>query len=412
MARFAVWSWSIWSLYVSQLENVVSCLSLLNSLGVAIEGVSASDVCEGNLKSILGLFFSLSRYKQKQRQQQKHLHESALATSANSKWVCIVVAPKHIFLWHHALGRKRLFIRATIFCDVSGCHLRRPGNAALEFQLRHKETQTPRVIITYYSVHWIYIRALGTVIFHRLIIITLSCVLPQWVISNALFEDNSLSLHAYYFLLSLFRFTVKLYRIPFTPYKLKFLRRVKTNTHNLIEISFTVASKTGSRPENLSSSRPNSSIGTHIPAVKPTGVYNDKTQRWNFNGRPFDCTKNLLFCRSGIRPPSIVGLSTLNSSSINNNSVILTNDVSSTAKKANSNNARIYNSSSISTTPRLNKQGTWHQNIICYCVWLLFCSGCWLKAHKLFQWIQFCTLWEKWLLNKHIKHSVSKINLN
>jgi hypothetical protein len=68
-----------------QLENVVSCLSLLNSLGVAIEGVSASDVCEGNLKSILGLFFSLSRYKQKQRQQQKHLHESAVATSANSK---------------------------------------------------------------------------------------------------------------------------------------------------------------------------------------------------------------------------------------------------------------------------------------------------------------------------------------
>jgi len=73
-------------LILLQLENVVGCLSLLNSLGVAIEGVTASDVCEGNLKSILGLFFSLSRYKQKQRLQQKQFQESALAPPANSKY--------------------------------------------------------------------------------------------------------------------------------------------------------------------------------------------------------------------------------------------------------------------------------------------------------------------------------------
>ncbi|XP_059490670.1 protein sickie isoform X2 [Neocloeon triangulifer] len=71
------------------LENVISCLSLLESIGVAIEGVTATDVCEGNLKSILGLFFSLSRYKQKQRreQQQKQSQDSAtpVTTASNSK---------------------------------------------------------------------------------------------------------------------------------------------------------------------------------------------------------------------------------------------------------------------------------------------------------------------------------------
>lgn len=112
-------------IFVLQLENVVSCLSLLNSLGVAIEGVSASDVCEGNLKSILGLFFSLSRYKQKQRQQQqKHLHESAVATSANSKYERSFSLSLHFPLCHRQRRarprphKKRLLIimRDSISC--------------------------------------------------------------------------------------------------------------------------------------------------------------------------------------------------------------------------------------------------------------------------------------------------------
>ncbi|XP_065352574.1 neuron navigator 3 isoform X11 [Cloeon dipterum] len=64
------------------LENVISCLSLLESIGVAIEGVTATDVCEGNLKSILGLFFSLSRYKQKQRREQQQQQKQQAADSA------------------------------------------------------------------------------------------------------------------------------------------------------------------------------------------------------------------------------------------------------------------------------------------------------------------------------------------
>ncbi|XP_069128719.1 neuron navigator 2-like isoform X7 [Argopecten irradians] len=52
-------------------ENINTCLTFLATLGVNVEGLSAKDIKEGNLKSILGLFFSLSRFKQ----QQKSLHQ-------------------------------------------------------------------------------------------------------------------------------------------------------------------------------------------------------------------------------------------------------------------------------------------------------------------------------------------------
>ncbi|XP_012942982.1 putative uncharacterized protein DDB_G0271606 [Aplysia californica] len=56
-------------------ENINTSLSFLANLGVSVDGVSAKDIKDGNLKSILGLFFSLSRYKQQQKtlqqQQQK-----------------------------------------------------------------------------------------------------------------------------------------------------------------------------------------------------------------------------------------------------------------------------------------------------------------------------------------------------
>jgi neuron navigator 2 len=54
-----------------QLGNIKSCLDLLETLGIALDGITAHDIKEGNLKAILGLFFALSKYKQKQKQQQK-----------------------------------------------------------------------------------------------------------------------------------------------------------------------------------------------------------------------------------------------------------------------------------------------------------------------------------------------------
>ncbi|KAG0427957.1 hypothetical protein HPB47_025042, partial [Ixodes persulcatus] len=49
------------------LDNINACLTYLGALGVCVEGVTAKDIREGNLKTILGLFFTLSRYKQAQK---------------------------------------------------------------------------------------------------------------------------------------------------------------------------------------------------------------------------------------------------------------------------------------------------------------------------------------------------------
>uniref|UniRef100_A0A3Q2Q1J6 Neuron navigator 3 n=1 Tax=Fundulus heteroclitus TaxID=8078 RepID=A0A3Q2Q1J6_FUNHE len=53
------------------IENIDACLSFLAAKGVNIQGLSAEEIRNGNLKAILGLFFSLSRYKQQQQQAQR-----------------------------------------------------------------------------------------------------------------------------------------------------------------------------------------------------------------------------------------------------------------------------------------------------------------------------------------------------
>ncbi|MFT7796689.1 neuron navigator 3 [Arapaima gigas] len=54
------------------IENVDACLSFLQARGVNIQGLSAEEIRNGNLKTILGLFFSLSRFKQQQQHQQQY----------------------------------------------------------------------------------------------------------------------------------------------------------------------------------------------------------------------------------------------------------------------------------------------------------------------------------------------------
>uniref|UniRef100_A0A8C9N2M4 Calponin-homology (CH) domain-containing protein n=1 Tax=Serinus canaria TaxID=9135 RepID=A0A8C9N2M4_SERCA len=59
-------------LFMLQIENVDVCLSFLAARGVNVQGLSAEEIRNGNLKAILGLFFSLSRYKQQQHHQQQY----------------------------------------------------------------------------------------------------------------------------------------------------------------------------------------------------------------------------------------------------------------------------------------------------------------------------------------------------
>uniref|UniRef100_A0A8C0UHC3 Neuron navigator 2 n=1 Tax=Cyanistes caeruleus TaxID=156563 RepID=A0A8C0UHC3_CYACU len=61
------------------IENIDACLSFLAAKGINIQGLSAEEIRNGNLKAILGLFFSLSRYKQQQQQQQPQHHPSQQA---------------------------------------------------------------------------------------------------------------------------------------------------------------------------------------------------------------------------------------------------------------------------------------------------------------------------------------------
>ncbi|CAH1798480.1 unnamed protein product [Owenia fusiformis] len=76
------------------IENIEACLSYLANLGVNIDGLSAKAIHNGNLKGILGLFFSLSRYKQQQKnniqaqqqrqQQQQRKQQSTRSTTSGA----------------------------------------------------------------------------------------------------------------------------------------------------------------------------------------------------------------------------------------------------------------------------------------------------------------------------------------
>ncbi|XP_008954161.3 neuron navigator 2 isoform X3 [Pan paniscus] len=60
------------------IENIDACLNFLAAKGINIQGLSAEEIRNGNLKAILGLFFSLSRFKQQQQQPQKQHLSSPL----------------------------------------------------------------------------------------------------------------------------------------------------------------------------------------------------------------------------------------------------------------------------------------------------------------------------------------------
>ncbi|XP_045887865.1 neuron navigator 2 [Micropterus dolomieu] len=67
------------------IENIDACLSFLAAKGVNIQGLSSEEIRNGNLKAILGLFFSLSRYKQQQQQAQKQISQPSLPPAAQSQ---------------------------------------------------------------------------------------------------------------------------------------------------------------------------------------------------------------------------------------------------------------------------------------------------------------------------------------
>ncbi|XP_037102398.1 neuron navigator 2 isoform X3 [Syngnathus acus] len=67
------------------IENIDVCLSFLAAKGVNTQGLSSEEIRNGNLKAILGLFFSLSRFKQQQQQSQRHNPQPAPAPTSQPR---------------------------------------------------------------------------------------------------------------------------------------------------------------------------------------------------------------------------------------------------------------------------------------------------------------------------------------
>ncbi|XP_055335576.1 neuron navigator 3-like isoform X2 [Paramacrobiotus metropolitanus] len=71
------------------LDNISVCLKCIDNLGVNTEGLQAEDIKNGNLRAILGLFFSLSRYKQQKKA------ASQLASAAQPHFPSVPPNPAH-----------------------------------------------------------------------------------------------------------------------------------------------------------------------------------------------------------------------------------------------------------------------------------------------------------------------------
>ncbi|XP_053361490.1 neuron navigator 2 isoform X2 [Clarias gariepinus] len=95
------------------IENIDACLGFLAAKGVNIKGLCAEEIRSGNLKAILGLFFSLSRYKQqqqnatlKQANDETHILQTARVRSASpaqahSPWCTSHAPPCSVHIHKH-----------------------------------------------------------------------------------------------------------------------------------------------------------------------------------------------------------------------------------------------------------------------------------------------------------------------
>ncbi|KAL1486039.1 hypothetical protein MTO96_031557 [Rhipicephalus appendiculatus] len=85
-------------IFTLQVNNISACLTHLRSIGVTFDGVTSKEIREGNLKAILGLFFSLSRYKQAQKA------VAAATAAASSGTVTKAASRQHLQSSHGSLA--------------------------------------------------------------------------------------------------------------------------------------------------------------------------------------------------------------------------------------------------------------------------------------------------------------------
>lgn len=78
------------------IENIDACLGFLVAKGVNIKGLCAEEIRNGNLKAILGLFFTLSHFRQQQQQTLKQASNNVQLLQNNQPNRCTSPAmPPH-----------------------------------------------------------------------------------------------------------------------------------------------------------------------------------------------------------------------------------------------------------------------------------------------------------------------------
>ncbi|XP_033962092.1 neuron navigator 2 isoform X2 [Pseudochaenichthys georgianus] len=121
------------------IENIDACLSFLAAKGVNIQGLSSEEIRNGNLKAILGLFFSLSRYKQQQQQAQRQNPQPSYPPTAQPQGAHPPLSQQSSApaqLSHSTHGTAALAAQIAAQAEMQS----RDGSKLLKFSLGQKKT--------------------------------------------------------------------------------------------------------------------------------------------------------------------------------------------------------------------------------------------------------------------------------
>ncbi|KAL3065871.1 hypothetical protein OYC64_015917 [Pagothenia borchgrevinki] len=121
------------------IENIDACLSFLAAKGVNIQGLSSEEIRNGNLKAILGLFFSLSRYKQQQQQAQRQNPQSSYPPTTQPQGAHPPLSQQSsapALLSHSTHGTAALAAQKAAQAEMQS----RDGSKLLKFSLGQKKT--------------------------------------------------------------------------------------------------------------------------------------------------------------------------------------------------------------------------------------------------------------------------------
>ena len=121
------------------ITNIQACLNFLRGKGVTVDEIKPEDIRDGNLKSILGLFFQLSRYKQQQKQQLGMGRTSIPSSPAKTSSIPVpgaAMSPKRAVGSEHKQETRSL-IPGSKISNGYGSGIARPGGVCAQDKTGH-----------------------------------------------------------------------------------------------------------------------------------------------------------------------------------------------------------------------------------------------------------------------------------